>query len=156
MASETATGVRQDTENYWFSGAIGGLVGGVVFGALMQMQMPMIMETAIPAMYGLEGLTSGWVLHLFHSVVFGLLYAAVARTDAIAPYAGRVATGAGVGVAYGLVVWVVAASVVMPAWVGAMTPMSPPVPDFNPMSAVGHAVFGIVLGALYAALGDRF
>jgi hypothetical protein len=33
-----------------------------------------------------------------------------------------------------------------------MGPMNPPVPDVNPMSAVGHVVYGAILGGVYHAL----
>ncbi len=56
------------------------------------------------------------------------------------------------GLAYGIVLWIVLASFVMPAWVGAMTGMSPPVPDWNAQSLMGHAVYGVILGLLYSLL----
>ncbi len=138
-------------------GAVGGLVGGIVFGVMMQMQMPMIMEGAIPGMYGLgESLAAGWILHLIHSVIFGLVYVAIARFEPIRSYATSMTSGVALGIGYGLVIWVIAASIIMPAWVGAMMPMmDPPVPDFVPESALGHAVFGLLLGAYYGYVGGE-
>lgn len=156
-ATETGTATAGGIESTDFAhGAIGGLIGGAVFGVMMQMQMPMIVEAAIPGMYGLEeSLTAGWVLHLFHSIVFGVIYVGVGQLAALRPYVTSVVSGAGLGIVYGLVVWVVAASFIMPAWVGAMTPMSPPVPDFVPESAIGHAVFGVLLGGYYGYVSGR-
>lgn len=155
MASETATGVERPTGSIWLGGALAGIVGGAVFGAMMHMMMTEIMEMAIPGMYGLEpGLTVGWLLHLFHSAVFGLVYVAIAQVGVLREYAHRVTTGTGVGIGYGAVIWLVAATFVMPFWVGAMTPMAPPVPDVNPMSLVGHVVYGAILGALYPVLAE--
>ncbi|QLG63217.1 histidine kinase [Halorarum salinum] len=158
MASETVTDVerRGITGHGWVSAALAGIVGGIAFGAMMQLMMPDVLEMAIPSLYGLgPGLAVGWLVHLFHSAAFGLVYAAIVRLDALAAYANRVTTGAGLGVAYGVLVWLFAASVVMPLWVGAVLPMNPPVPDFNPASLVGHAVFGVLLGALYPLLAAR-
>jgi hypothetical protein len=155
--TETTAVVAHQTGNPWLAGIAGGLAGGVVFGLMMQIAMPMpVIEEMIPALYTLgPGLGIGWAIHLFHSAVFGLLYAAIVRSGRLAEYASRLGTGAGLGIAYGLIVWVVAASFLMPAWIGAVTPMSPPVPDVNPMSALGHAVYGLLLGAVYPLIAGR-
>ena len=42
----------------------------------------------------------------------------------------------------------------MPIWIGAVLPMTPPVPNVNPMSLVGHVVYGGVLGLLYATFTE--
>ncbi|MWV63584.1 histidine kinase [Halorubrum sp. JWXQ-INN 858] len=154
MATETATATDVSTgTDEWKAGMVGGLAGGLVFGALMSMMMPHIVETAIPGMYGLPASgTVGWGIHMAHSAVLGVVFAGIVG---LRPELGA-STGrsVGVGVAYGVVLWVVLATFVMPAWVGAMTPMSPPVPDVNPMSLVGHVVYGAVLGGVYAAVGN--
>ncbi len=158
MASRTATGIDEarPTVNVWAGAAIAGLAGGLVFGAMMQLLMPDILEMAIPGMFGLgPSLAIGWGIHLVNGAVFGLVYAAIARFDPLAAYAEGLPSGIGLGIVYGVVIWAIAASIVMPLWVGAMTPMSPPVPDVNPASLVGHAVFGAILGALYPLLSAR-
>jgi hypothetical protein len=43
----------------------------------------------------------------------------------------------------------------MPIWVGAVLPMNPPVPNINPMSLVGHVVYGGLLGLLYSVFTSR-
>ena len=157
MASETATQTDAQTGallESWRAGAAGGVVGGVVFGILMTMQMPMIIETAIPGMYGLgpEALAVGWGIHLFHSIVLGLVFAAVVELGGLGERLDTPFTIATAGLVYGVVLWVVLASFVMPAWVGATTGMAPPVPDWNVESLMGHAVYGVLLGVVYATL----
>lgn len=156
MAQETAARTDAGTGTAlarWQGGVVGGLVGGVVFGAMMTMQMRMIMEVAIPGMYGLpEGLAIGWIVHLFHSAVFGLVFAAIVGYTPLEEYLDSNLTLGLAGLAYGILVWIVAASFLMPAWVGATLPMDPPVPDFNSASAMGHAVFGVLLGIVYGVL----
>lgn len=150
MSAETEQAVRFEDSNTWLAGAAGGLLAGAVMGVLLQTMMTPVIENAIPALYGLSGAAAGWGLHLFHSVVFGLVYAAVAATDPLRGYADGVTSGAGLGVAYGVAIWVVAAGIVMPIWLGAVGfPEAPPLPNFDPMSLVGHVVFGLVLGAAY-------
>jgi len=148
MASETATAVDTPTEQIaWKGGALAGLIGGAAMGVMLTMQMPGVIEVAIPSMYGLSGLAAGWVVHLFHSAVLGVAFAAVAAAVGAADSVGR---GAAVGVAYGAVLWVVLAALVMPVWLGAVgSPANPPLPNFNPMSLVGHVVYGLVLGVAF-------
>ena len=150
MAVETQTEVEIGTaQNNWISAGIAGLAAGVVFGVIAGVLMPEMMGM-VGALYGFEGsAVVGWIAHLVHSVIFGLIYAAIVSLEQFRTYAGRVSTGAGSGLVYGAVVWLVAAAIVMPLWIGAMTPATPPVPDFNVLSLIGHAVYGIILGAAY-------
>jgi len=47
------------------------------------------------------------------------------------------------------------AAVVMPVWLQAVGfGAAPAVPNLNPQSLVGHVVYGVVLGGLYAALAE--
>ncbi len=157
MSTETTTTTANTSESLpgnWKAGIAGGLAGGLVFGAMMTVTMTNIMEMAIPVMYGIEGPAgaAGWAIHMSHSAVLGVVFAAAIGLAGLAGASGQKQVGA--GIAYGLVLWIVLATFVMPAWVGAMGPMDPPVPDVNPMSAVGHAVYGAILGGVYYALED--
>ena len=154
MATETSTQTAAVTNlGGWKAGVIGGLGGGLVFGVMMTMMMPNIIEMAIPGMYGLDGGVAGWTIHMAHSAVLGVVFAAVAT--AVPQYTDTTAKSLAAGVVYGIVLWAVLATVVMPAWVGALLPMNPPVPDVNPMSLVGHVVYGGLLGVLYALFSNR-
>lgn len=157
MSTETNTATTNQSESLpgnWKAGVVGGLVGGLLFGAMMSVMMANIMEMAIPVMYGIEGPAGaiGWAIHMGHAAVLGVVFAAVIGLAGLTGASGQKQVGA--GIAYGLVVWIVLATFVMPAWVGAMGPMNPPVPDVNPMSAVGHAVYGAVLGGVYYSLEE--
>lgn len=149
MAVEQATEVQIGTErNNWIAAGVAGLVAGIVFGLMAMAMMPDMMGM-IGAMYGFEGsLAVGWIAHLFHSVIFGVIFAAIVSLDQLREYAANVAYGGVLGLVYGIVVWVIAASIVMPIWLG----MPEMAPDFNPMSLVGHAVYGVILGAAYPLL----
>lgn len=148
MASETTTAVETPTEQFaWKGGALAGLLAGTAMGAMLTMQMGPVIRVAIPSMYGLEGLAAGWVVHLFHSVVLGAVFAGVAGSLGFDESAGR---SVGLGLAYGVVVWVLLAALVMPVWLGAVGfPKVPPLPNFNPKSLVGHLVYGLVLGIVF-------
>lgn len=156
MASKTTTREPTSTESTtglvpWQSGLVGGLVGGLVFGAMMSAMMTPVMEMAIPAMYGIEGPTglAGWVIHMSNSAALGVVFGGLAGR------AGLEGTGrtVGAGLVYGAVLWAALAAVVMPVWLGAVGfPGAPPLPNLNPMSLVGHLVYGLALGVVYAAV----
>lgn len=141
------------TGSEWRSGAVAGLVAGVVMGALMTTLMRGVIENAIPALVGLSGIGAGWVVHLGISTVFGLAFAAVASVGSVRGYVDAPGSGAVLGIGYGVVLWVVAAAVVMPVWLSAVGfPGAPDVPNVNVLSLAGHAVYGGVLGVLYPYL----
>lgn len=156
MASETATSRETRTRTgleSWQAGLVGGIVGGIVFGAMMTMQMEMIMEMAIPGMYGLgPSLAVGWAIHLFHSAALGVVFGLALGTTGLGDRLDSNLAVAVAGLAYGVVLWIVLASFVMPAWVGAMTEMAPSVPSWNVQSLMGHAVYGVLAGLVYAVL----
>lgn len=104
--SETVVGAETENETLvggetgertWSSAVLGGLAGGLAFGFLLQMMGAM---PAIAALYGMESVAVGWIAHLFHSVVFALVFAAtVVSTDYRTAGTGTlVALGAGYGV----------------------------------------------------------
>jgi uncharacterized membrane protein YagU involved in acid resistance len=122
------------------AGVAGGIAGGAVFGAMMHMQG---MIGMIAGLVGAEGSGAGWAVHLGISALIGLGFAIVF---------GRLVTGwgagAGLGLAYGAVWWVLGPLVIMPAWMGM------PLFQINEtafMSLMGHLVYGTVLGLVFVA-----
>ena len=148
-ATTTGTGLAD-----WQAGVVGGLVGGLVMGAMITMQNAAAIQGAIPALYGLapppNGLF-GWIVHMSHSAILGVVFAAIATGTGIGRGVGRSAV---VGLVYGVVLWVVLAALVMPLWLSAVGfPPGPPFPNSAlPGSLPGHAVYGVLLGVVYAAL----
>ena len=150
VASEETIGRRATVERTWSSAVLGGVAGGLVFGVLLQATGAM---PIIASLYGLESVTAGWVAHLFHSVVFALVFAAaVGRTS----YrdAGLVPITA-LGAGYGVVLWIVAAAIAMPLWLGAFGLDAPGIPNLDMTSLVGHLLYGAVLGAVFVLARRR-
>ncbi|WP_321111871.1 hypothetical protein [Halorussus salinisoli] len=149
VGEETVEGVGT-VERTWSSAILGGLAGGLVFGVLLQ---TMGMMPAIASLYGMESVVVGWTAHLFHSVVFALVFAAaVVRTDYRDAELGPItALGAG----YGVVLWFVAAAIAMPLWMGALGMDAPAIPNLDASSLVGHVLYGVVLGAVFAVARRR-
>jgi len=153
MATETSTTTTaQIEENAWQYGVVGGVIAGLVMGALMVMQMRPVIEVAIPSMYFLSGGAAGFTIHVAHGAVLGVVFAAIASTQADLTAVKSLALGVG----YGVVLWVVLAVLVMPVWLSVVgSPANPPLPNVNVMSLVGHVVYGAVLGVIYAGLQGR-
>jgi hypothetical protein len=134
------------------STVVAAVLGSITFGIVMSLTLGEVLLTAIPAMYGLESVPRtaavfvGWAIHLSHGTGLGLLFGAAVT---LVPKCGeRLRYGLAAGVAYGTLLWLVLASLVMPVWVGMVTPMNPPVPDWQPWSLFGHVLYGAFLGLL--------
>jgi hypothetical protein len=64
----------------------------------------------------------------------------------------RLVPAVGIGLVYGVIWWVLGALLIMPAWLGM------PVFTFTMaawMSLVGHLIYGVLLGAVYALVRSR-
>lgn len=132
--------------------AVAATVGGVAMG-LVQLALTGQMAV-IGALYGVPNPIVGWLTHMFHSLVFGVAFSAALVRPRFRRYLRRPLSGAGAGVAYGGFLWLFAAGVVMPVWLrGVGVPA--PVPNLSLPGLVGHVVWGVLLGGLYALLvGD--
>lgn len=143
MTATTAPQVRLDTSTV-AHGVAGGLGGGLVFGVLMQVMgmMPMV-----AMLVGSESLAVGWVVHLAISAFIGASFAVL-----LGERVNTMLSGLGLGVAWGLVWWVLGALIAMPAR------LEMPLFNINTMSLqslMGHVLFGAVLGLIVAALRGR-
>jgi hypothetical protein len=157
MAQKTQQGTQglERTEvirgsHSWQYGVEAGLIGGLVMGVLFSLLMPPVIENAIPALVGLSGGIAGWVVHMSISAVFGVVFVAALTQPRIAAVAETAGGVVGLGLAYGVILWIVAAGIVMPLWLSAVGfPSPPPLPNLGLMGLLTHLVFGLVLGASY-------
>jgi hypothetical protein len=125
-------------------GVIGGIVGGVLFGVLMQM---MGMIEMVAQLVGSGSAAVGWIVHLAISAFIGASFAILfgARAKTLVP-------AALLGMAYGVVWWVLGALLIMPAQLGM------PVFELNAtawQSLMGHVLFGLTLGVVFSLLARR-
>jgi len=133
----------------WQAGVIGGLVGASVMAVLMAAMSPPVLTMAIPALYGFSGGLAGVTIHLAHGAVLGVVFAAVVESGVL----GRVSLGRalGAGLLWGVLVWIALAALVMPVWLASVGfAGAPPFPNFAVPSLLWHAVYGLVLGGVYA------
>ena len=150
MASGTAeTGTDRSDARAWASGAAGGVVAAVLTGLIIQFAFdPAVLTESIPSAVGFSGLAAGWVVLLLLGAVLGLAYAAAAGSDPLAEYAGVPGTGVAVGLAFGILLWVLAV-VVTPIWLGVVG-VENGYDVANLRAILGYALFGVVVGLVYA------
>jgi uncharacterized membrane protein YagU involved in acid resistance len=150
MATTTITRLDEiSIRNRTLGAMLSGLVAGIVFGLLLQDGGSM---TTIASLVGMSSVAAGWVVHILISVVFALGFAAVVSVERLTRFADRWSGGVVTGATYGVVLWVVAAGVLMPLWLAAVGAVAPAIPNLSLESLAGHVLYGAVLGGLYPAL----
>lgn len=169
--TETGTGFGIAGKAGWtIGGALGGALGAVAFGVLMWLFDPDVVAAAIPALYGFDPSTGlGMALHVFHGVLLGLLFGfvvtrptvrAVVRTDvetdALAE-TGLALRVVAAGFVFGLALWAILPVIALPVWTGPIGPEAAgEFPAVAVESMVGHALFGLVLGLVFAVTVDPY
>jgi signal transduction histidine kinase len=124
-------------------------VAGVAMGLLLETVQGSI--PVIGSLYGVSTPLVGWTTHQFHSLVFGVGFAALLGTPRLARYRDRLGAVVLVGAGYGAALSFVAAGVVMPLWFRTLG-VPAPLPNLSAVGLVGHLVWGVTLGAVFAAL----
>lgn len=153
--------------NWLIGGAVSGVVGSLFFGGLLWTIDSDIVTETIPAIYGLDPSgTVGWIFHLSHGLVLGVVFGfLVTREPILGTLTADVETGfiaaigpgvrfAGAGIVYGLAVWTVLpvfAQSILTAVRGGGDPGFP-VAAFE--SLVGHLLYGLLLGALFSVFAE--
>jgi uncharacterized membrane protein YagU involved in acid resistance len=128
-------------------GVFAGLAGGMVFGMMMAM---MGMLPMVAGLVGSNSAVVGFIVHMLISAVigggFGLILGATGMHG-----------GAGTGLAYGFLWWILGPLTLMPLFMGRgfgaawnLHALEQAVP-----SLIGHLVFGLVLGLTYRWLESR-
>ncbi|WP_336024571.1 hypothetical protein [Halobellus salinisoli] len=154
MSSQTYRSHRTDLKSSrtWGAAAAGGLVAGVAMGLLMHFIMGAM--PLIGGLYGQPTVVAGWTAHLFHSVVFALIFAAVIGSTSLREYGllGMI----GLGAVYGVILEIVAAGFVLPIWANAVgVGGGLPVPFIALPGFVTHVLYGVVLGAIFGLAMTR-
>ena len=129
---------------------IAGLFAGVVMGAFLQLTADSL--PVIGALYSVGNPGIGWLTHLFHSVIFALLFATGYQyTDRGASLSPRLRASL-FGLGWGTVLWFVAAGFVMPAWLSILGQPAT-LPNLTPIGLLAHLLWGLTLGVSYTRLG---
>lgn len=156
MSTQTSLRVEGRTDTgigILLSGGIAGLVAAAVMAPVWIYFRPFIVTNAAAALYNLQGSLMGWVVHLVHGTVFGVLFAFLVTKSPLGTKVGGVSRSVASGMAYSLVLWVVGAGIVLP--LGLLisdVPAAPLVPNLHPAGLAAHLVYGAVLGLLVPPL----
>ena len=132
-------------------------VASVVAGALMTAAMYAISGNGVAvigALYGAATPAVGWMTHLFHSAVFAIAFAGLSTRPPFRRRARRPRGSLALGAGFGAFLWLVAAGVVMPVWLG-LVGIPAPVPNLSAVGLVGHLVWGLAVGGAFHWLGAR-
>lgn len=154
----SATGVESrlpfERRFAWQEGAIAGLVATVAMGVAITLMDLETLRLSIAGLYGQEGsLVIGWIAHLIHGSIFGILFAAILTEPGAYRVTNSIWKTIVAGLVYGLVLVVVAAGIVMPIWLGVVgLADGVSIPAVTGSSLVWHLVYGAVLGAVFPIL----
>jgi hypothetical protein len=128
-------------------GALGGVAGGIVFGIIMGVM------GMLPMVAGLVGSSSalvGFGVHIVISTVigisFGFLFGELSRSFGSASVWGLV---------YGAIWWVLGPLTLMPLMMGMGVQFASAFTTPRLMSLVGHLLYGLVAGLVYAWYAQR-
>jgi hypothetical protein len=139
----------------WKAGVVSGIAGALAMGALVAAMNRPTVAVAIPSLYALAPPPNpgvGLVVHVSHGAVLGVVYAGLAGAFGLDSTGKRL----GLGLVWGVGTWVGLAALLMPLWLSAVgSPASPPFPNFALPSLLWHVVYGLVVGGVYVATGDR-
>lgn len=155
MATETTRSTPDVAEPFggdWRLGLASGLLGGVAFGLVVSVVEPALLRETIPAMYGVAppgDALFGWVLHVVHASVLGVVFAAVIGLSDRSGATAREQVG--VAILFALAAWVVLSTLALPLWLAVVSPLALPFPYVSSAMLAGHAVYGVVMGAVYYA-----
>ena len=151
--------------NWLVGGVLGGIVGAILFGAILWSVDPEIITDTIPALYGVDAGPLGWVLHLAHGILLGVVFGfIITREFVLGVLTADVATGfiaamglgtrmALAGVVYGIALWTALPLIAQTVWALGGMP-SPEFPFAAVESLIGHVLYGVILGILFSILVD--
>ena len=128
---------------------VASLLAGVIMGLVGQATSGVV--PIIGSLYGSTQPLVGWITHEFHSVVFGLMYAGILASVPDA-YANDGTWCLGVGMAWALALWFVAAGIIMPLWLR-LVGQPAVIPSLSLPSLLSHLVWGATMSVLY--IGGR-
>lgn len=140
----------------WKGGALAGLIATVMMGLAISAVELSTLRIAIAGLYGFEGnLVVGWVAHLAHGTLFGIIFAGVMADPGLHGVSNWVWKTVIAGVVYGLVLAILGAGIIMPIWLGvAGFPTPPSIPNVTVPLLIWHGIYGVVLGSLFPFVAD--
>jgi signal transduction histidine kinase len=131
--------------------SVASIIAGIAMGLILQSYTGAI--PVIGALYGVDLPVVGWITHLFHSVVFAIGFAGALTRPTLARVSRSQSNVVLIGIAYGVLLWLIAAGIVMPIWLTAVG-VPATLPNLSGVGLVGHVLWGAVLAGGYSALPE--
>lgn len=161
MSAEHERGGVETTDAFtsrvaWKGGAVSGLIATAIMGVAITIMDLSTLREAIAGLYGFQGnFFVGWIAHLTHGTLFGLIFAVVLADPILHRVGEWLWKSIAAGVVYSVVLAVAGAGVIMPVWLTIVGFNEPPtVPFVTVPILVWHLIYGLVLGTLYYTLND--
>lgn len=138
----------------WKEGALAGIVAAAVSALAITLLSPDVLSDQIAGLYNLQGsLVAGWIAHLVHGTVFGIIFAAVLTDPLMSGARKTPRRTVFVALVFGFVLAFFGAGVLMPLWLeGVGISERPPMPNVTLLLMLWHGVYGVVLGVGFAVL----
>lgn len=134
------------------SGVTAGLIGSIVCGSILYV----LGEIAILGqLIGSQGTLKGWLFLLVSGVLGAVGYSlGVKLVASLRFFAGDPRMGAALGLAFGILSWLLAI-VVVPRWI-LILGFAPPIPPVHWPSLIGLLIYGAIVGGLVPILHTQF
>lgn len=154
---------QYDGVGIWGGGVIAGIVAGLAMGLILHFGANLIELLGGLAPIPGESVSLGWLMHILVSIAFGLVFAAVVSRRSIRRNLTTFSEMVLAGFVYGTFIGVLAGGLVFPVAMGRADIAALPLP-FLPIPgaagefiaaiifAIGHLVYGLVLGATFATI----
>ena len=163
MSSTPETETPRDTDAEfqthiaWLGGAIAGAIAAIATAIAITVLDFNTLRIVIAGLYGQTGsLTIGWIAHVVHGTLFGVIFAAILTDPGLYRLADSRWKTTLAGMVFGLVLAVIGAGIIMPIWLAFVGSPDPPRVPYVPSSSLfWHGIYGVTLGLVYPSVAPH-
>ncbi|GAB3423547.1 hypothetical protein GCM10027435_29660 [Haloparvum alkalitolerans] len=148
-------------ERTWAAGGLAGLAAGVGMGLVLHLALDLM--PVIATLIGGDTTLAGWVVHLFNSTLFGLLFVGVFARPFFEELLVDLGGCVSLGVVHSAALGLLTGGLLLPVALALEGATSLPVPtlpfpgvdvglEFAVVIALAHLLYGVLLGGTYAVL----
>lgn len=147
------------------AGAVAGLGAGIAMGLFMHFVLGMM--SLIGGMVGFESAPVGWLVHLFNSAIFGIVFVPLANSQLVREMTNDLDGCFCLGIVHGAVLGLVTGGLLLPISMQLAGSTAVPIPllpvpglganfEFALIFALAHLLYGLVLGGSYSILTGAY
>ena len=145
MAIETQTAVQREPATRWLTA---GLLTGLVIGILTTIMIPANELREGGLLIGMPTVLGGVIENLFMSFVVMLIFAAIVSGTSLRKYTESLRSVVGLGIGYGVALWAVYGSLILPYRLRAVG-VDIPFPYIDLGFLGVHLIIGAAIGVVY-------